>query len=101
MTVNSKKKYFKINKGLWRGYNLWDLYKKAYTPYSWHKQLFNYEKNWNKGFSTPFDEKAVDFLESLKCPFYKISSFRNERPTINKKNFLRKNQLLFRLVCHL
>ena len=39
MTVNSKK-YFKINKGLWKGYNLWNLYKKAYTPYTWHKNFF-------------------------------------------------------------
>ena len=42
MTVNSKKSYFKINEGLWKGYNLWTLYKKAYTPYRWHKKLFKY-----------------------------------------------------------
>ena len=44
MTVNSRKKYFKINEGLWKGYNLWDLYKKAYTPYVWHKKLFEFGK---------------------------------------------------------
>ena len=45
MTVNSQKKYFLIKKGLWRGYNLWNLYKKAHTPYSWHKKLFKYGKD--------------------------------------------------------
>ena len=76
MTVNSQKKYFLIKKGLWRGYNLWNLYKKAHTPYSWHKKLFKYGKDIGiKVFSTPFDEKAVDFLESLSCPFYKVASF--------------------------
>jgi len=76
MTVNSKKKYFLIKKGLWKGYNLWDLYKKANTPYSWHKKLFKYSKKIGiKIFSTPFDEKAVDLLESLDCPFYKVASF--------------------------
>ena len=92
MTVNSEKKYFKINKGLWRGYNLWDLYKKAYTPYSWHKQLFNYGKKIGiRVFSTPFDEKAVDFLESLKCPFYKISSFEmNDLPLIKRISLTKK-----------
>ena len=44
MTIRSKKKYFKIKKGLWKGYNLWDLYNKAQTPFEWHKELFNYAK---------------------------------------------------------
>ena len=44
MTINCGKNYFKINQGLWKGYNLWNLYKKAYTPYAWHKKLFNYGK---------------------------------------------------------
>jgi pseudaminic acid synthase len=76
MTVDSKKKYFKIKSGLWKDYYLWDLYKKGHTPWSWHKELFNYAKKLKiKIFSTPFDETAVDFLEKLNCPFYKISSF--------------------------
>lgn len=92
MTVNSKKKYFKINKGLWKGYNLWDLYKKAYTPYTWHKKLFEYGKRIGiKVFSTPFDEKAVDFLENLNCPFYKISSFEmNDLPLIRRVSLTKK-----------
>ena len=86
MTVNSSKKYFIIRKGLWKGYNLWDLYKKANTPYSWHKRLFNYGKSIGiKVFSTPFDEKAVDFLEKLNCPLYKVASFEmNDLPLIKK-----------------
>ena len=76
MTLKSNKKYFKITKGLWKGYKLWDLYDKAKTPYSWHERLFFYAKKINiKIFSTPFDENAVDFLEKLKCPFYKVASF--------------------------
>jgi sialic acid synthase SpsE len=74
MTLRSSKKYFKIKSGLWKGYNLWDLYKKAQTPLIWHKKLFNYAKKIGITiFSTPFDESAVDFLEELKCPFYKVS----------------------------
>lgn len=86
MTVNSKKKYFLIKNGLWKGYNLWDLYKKAQTPYIWHKKLFNYGKKIGiKVFSTPFDEKAVDFLEKLNCPFYKVASFEmRDLPLIKK-----------------
>ena len=86
MTVNSKKKYFQIKSGLWKNYNLWDLYKKAQTPYRWHKKLFLYAKSINiKIFSTPFDENAVDFLEKLNCPFYKIASFEmTDLPLIKK-----------------
>ena len=76
MTIKSKKKYFKIKKGLWKDYMLWDLYNKAQTPLKWHKELFKYGKSLGlKVFSTPFDETAVDFLEKLNCPIYKISSF--------------------------
>ena len=76
MTIDSKREEFKIKKGLWKNYYLWDLYKKGQTPWEWHKELFNYAKKIKiKIFSTPFDEQAVDFLESLNCPFYKVSSF--------------------------
>ena len=76
MTIKSDKKYFKIKEGLWKGYRLWDLYNKAHTPLKWHKELFKYGKSIGiKVFSTPFDNTAVDFLEKLNCPIYKIASF--------------------------
>ena len=68
MTIKSNKKYFKIKNGLWKGYNLWELYNEAHTPLKWHKGLFDYGKKLGiTVFSTPFDETAVDFLEKLKC----------------------------------
>ena len=86
ITIKSDKKDFKIKRGLWKGETLWDLYKKAQTPFEWHKDLFNYAKKLKiTCFSTPFDETAVDLLESLKCPFYKVASFElNHIPLIKK-----------------
>ena len=86
LTIKSNKPDFKIRGGLWRGKTLWDLYEKAQTPFEWHKELFNYAKKLKiTCFSTPFDETAVDFLESLYCPFYKIASFEmNHIPLIKK-----------------
>ena len=76
MTIKSNKKYFKIKEGIWKNYNLWDLYDKARTPLEWHKELFKYGKSLGiKVFSSPFDDTAVDFLEKLNCPIYKIASF--------------------------
>ena len=76
MTIKSKKKQFKLKSGIWKGYSLWDLYDKAKTPLKWHADLFSYAKKIGiKIFSTPFDEAAVDFLERLKCPIYKVASF--------------------------
>lgn len=63
---------------IWNGRELYDLYKEAYTPWEWHETIFNHAKK--RGilvFSSPFDETAVDFLESLNVPFYKIASFEN------------------------
>ena len=76
MTIKSDKDDFIINGGLWDGYKLWDLYDWAQTPYEWQMELFNYAKSIDMTIiSTPFDETAVDLLESLDCPFYKIASF--------------------------
>ena len=60
MTINCEKNYFKINQGLWKGYNLWNLYKKAYTPYAWHEKLFDYGKKIIK------DKRKMGHLTKLK-----------------------------------
>ncbi|WP_378950611.1 pseudaminic acid synthase [Pelosinus sp. sgz500959] len=71
---------------LWKGTSLYKLYQQAYTPWEWHKPILNRCKELGMiGFSTPFDETAVDFLESLDVPFYKIASFENiDLPLIRK-----------------
>ncbi len=78
-TITVKGAYTITDKNsLWQGKELYDLYKQAYTPWEWHKEIFDYAKK--KGmiaFSSPFDESAVDFLESLNVPIYKIASFEN------------------------
>ena len=86
MTIKSSKLDFKIRGGLWNGRTLWDLYEEAQTPFEWHKELFGYAKKIKiTCFSTPFDESAVDLLESLNCPFYKVASFEmNHIPLIKK-----------------
>tara|TARA_X000000950_G_scaffold286970_1_gene397524 strand:+ start:3661 stop:4707 length:1047 start_codon:yes stop_codon:yes gene_type:complete len=86
MTINSTKKDFKIKSGLWRGKNLWELYKEAQTPFEWQKELFDFAKKIKiTCFSSPFDFSAVDLLEKLNCPFYKIASFEmNHIPLIKK-----------------
>ena len=76
MTLDSDKNDFMINDGLWKGYNLYQLYKEAYTPFEWHKELFEFAKS--QGvllFSTPFDETAVELLQELDAPAFKIASF--------------------------
>lgn len=76
MTIKSNKDDFLIKGGLWDGYNLWDLYDWAQTPFEWQKELFEYANSIGiTMISTPFDESAVDLLESLNCPFYKVASF--------------------------
>tara|TARA_B100000212_G_C27377023_1_gene535184 strand:+ start:951 stop:2006 length:1056 start_codon:yes stop_codon:yes gene_type:complete len=76
MTINSDKKDFLIKGGIWDGLNLYKLYEQAHTPYEWHKDLFEYAKEIGITlFSTPFDKTAVDLLESLESPAYKIASF--------------------------
>jgi pseudaminic acid synthase len=86
MTIKSNKSDFKIRGGLWNGKTLWDLYEKAQTPFEWHKELFDYAKKIKiTCFSTPFDETAVDLLESLNCSFYKVASFEiNHIPLIKR-----------------
>lgn len=96
MTIKSSNRRFVIKKGLWKGYTLWDLYNEAHTPLVWHKELFKFaELNKIKIFSTPFDETAVDFLENLKCPIYKIASFElTDLPLIKKVASLKKPMII-------
>lgn len=77
ITLDIKEREFLIvdSSSLWKGRNLYDLYKEAYTPWEWHAAIF--KRCRDRGivpFSTPFDETAVDFLESLEVPCYKIAS---------------------------
>lgn len=76
----------KDEKSLWSGQNLYQLYAKAYTPWEWHKSIM--QRATDRGllcFSSPFDESAVDFLEDLNVPAYKIASFENNHlPLIRK-----------------
>lgn len=73
-------------KSLWNGRELYELYKEAYTPWEWHKQIFEHARKLGlMAFSTPFDESAVDFLEELDVQAYKIASFENtDLPLIKK-----------------
>ena len=76
MTINCDLPDFIVKGGLWDGYKLYDLYKWAETPYEWHQEIFEHAKKVGITiFSTPFDEAAVDLLESLHSPAYKIASF--------------------------
>ena len=76
ITLNSKKPDFMINEGLWAGNSLYDLYSKAYTPWEWHAELFEHAKRQELTiFSTPFDFSAIELLEKLNAPAYKIASF--------------------------
>ncbi|MBC8052970.1 MAG: pseudaminic acid synthase [Sphingobacteriaceae bacterium] len=79
---------FTINdeSSLWKGRELYDLYQEAFTPWEWHKPIFDYAKSLGLiAFSTPFDETAVDFLEDLQVNAYKIASFENTDIPLLKK----------------
>ena len=76
ITLNCDKDDFKIKGTLWDGRTLYDLYQEAYTPWEWHKAIFDEAKKCGLVcFSTPFDKTAVDFLENLGNPICKIASF--------------------------
>ncbi len=88
ITLDAKGPEFYISdpRSLWKGQKLHDLYQSAYTPWEWHEQII---KEANKlgmtCFSSPFDESAVDFLEDLNVPAYKIASFENNHIPLIKK----------------
>lgn len=76
ITINSRNDDFIIKGTIWEGKNLYELYQEASTPWEWHQELFDVARE--EGllcFSSPFDKTAVDFLESLETPAYKIASF--------------------------
>jgi pseudaminic acid synthase len=78
-TINDKN-------SLWNGQELHDLYKMAYTPWEWHKAIFDRAKEKGmEAFSSPFDETSVDFLETLNVPAYKIASFENTHHPLLRK----------------
>lgn len=88
LTINHSGGLFDItdNDSIWSNRNLYELYEEAYTPWEWHEAMFKCAAD-NKiiCFSTPFDDTAVDFLESLKSPIYKVASFENNHHPLLKK----------------
>lgn len=88
MTLDLRRDEFLISdpRSLWHGRTLYQLYQEAHTPWEWHETIFNRCKDLGiVGFSTPFDETAVDFLESCNVPAYKVASFENtDLPLIRK-----------------
>src|SRR4030066_2365349 len=88
MTLDLDEREFHISdpNSLWAGTSLYKLYGEAYTPWEWHKPIFDHARELGIiAFSTPFDDTAGDFLESLDVPCYKIASFENtDVPLIRK-----------------
>ncbi|MEK9197498.1 MULTISPECIES: pseudaminic acid synthase [Bacillales] len=78
LDVHTGEFFISHDSNLWKGQSLYNLYKEAYTPWEWHEAIFNRAKEHGLlAFSSPFDETAVDFLETLNVPAYKIASFEN------------------------
>ncbi|WP_299550126.1 pseudaminic acid synthase [uncultured Helicobacter sp.] len=106
LTLDSDLEDFKIKGTLWEGRNFYTLYKEAMTPWKWHKELFDYARELGLVcFSSPFSKEAVDFLETLENPIYKVASFeivdlelikymaRLGKPMILSKGIATKNEI--------
>lgn len=97
ITFNGRTEPFQVREGtLWDGRTLYDLYQQGETPWEWHAELFDLAKSFGmNGFSSPFDPTAVDFLETLDVPAYKIASFEiTDIPLIEKVAALGKPVIL-------
>jgi pseudaminic acid synthase len=100
ITMDVKKKEFFITdkKNPWKRNSLHSLYKKAHTPWSWHKNIFDYcKKKKIICFSSPFDNTAVDFLEKFNPPMYKIASFENNHYPLIKRVIETKKPIIISL----
>lgn len=86
LDIHTGEFFIQDDASLWKGSSLYNLYKEAYTPWEWHKAIFDKANELGLlAFSSPFDETAVDFLETLNVPAYKIASFENvDIPLIRK-----------------
>ena len=86
LDVSEGEFFIKDNDSLWKGKSLYDLYQEAYTPWEWHEPIMKRASELGMlCFSTPFDDTAVDFLEQLDVPAYKIASFENTHLPLIKK----------------
>jgi pseudaminic acid synthase len=97
ITLDCDNEYFQIRQGtIWDGTTLYKLYKEAYTPWNWHKDIFTEARKCGLiAFSTPFDHSAIDYLEELGNPIYKIASFEiNDIPLIEHAASMKKPMIL-------
>lgn len=86
ITLRSDAEQFRINEGLWAGRTLYELYEEAHTPWEWHAPLFEHAARLGiTMFSSPFDDTAVELLESLAAPAYKIASFEAVDPALIRR----------------
>ncbi|MDA7798281.1 pseudaminic acid synthase [Planktomarina temperata] len=103
LTIQCESQDFKIDKGLWKGRTLYDLYQEAYTPFEWHETLFAHATKLGVTiFSTPFDETATDLLDKLGAPAFKIASFEaNDEQLISYVAKKRKPMIISTGLCNL
>ena len=86
LNVSDNESFITDDNSLWKGQSLYELYSTAYTPWEWHEPIMQRAKELGLlCFSTPFDHTAVDFLEELNVPAYKIASFENTHLPLIKK----------------